>query len=373
MQAEARTTENSSQSGHPRCIHDALPPLHVGIIDARTRHHTAPFFNCVPLLSTLCVKDDDLPRPPPSPSRPPPTAFPRPADDACDDDHPHAAPLQREVARQIRSTLRSQLKRSHPTKQRPRCDVCDDDDHDAKPRSTGNAAPVAAESTGRASGSGAREAVFMPRQIPRLDPGYLNVAPSTSMPHIRTRPPIRGRNLLHHARFPSIPRLKSRPLALLDFREVETRTIPRVEAQRARCTRVAAGVSFWRAAAGERARLRRRGCTPPPAQVSLFAASPPSRAVQACGCAESSFTQAEWRYAAPRRAEIASDAQPLRVEATARRFQFARVHAALLLLAHVRAETTAAIRVQCATRASSTTEREGRREKARARVRAEVS
>ncbi|KAJ6488378.1 hypothetical protein DFH09DRAFT_1339224 [Mycena vulgaris] len=105
-------------------------------------------------IPTLYVKDDDLglcarlasralehllrlllPRPPPSPSRPPPTyspplafagrcaraasAFPRPVHDACDDDHPHAAPLQREVARQTRSTLRSQLEPSHPTKQRP--------------------------------------------------------------------------------------------------------------------------------------------------------------------------------------------------------------------------------------------------------------
>ncbi|KAJ6488387.1 hypothetical protein DFH09DRAFT_1209644 [Mycena vulgaris] len=103
-------------------------------------------------------------------------------------------------------------KRSHPTKQRPRRDVCDDDDHDTK-MCKPHLLPVAGESTGRLREWGTRHAA----RVRALEPGYLHgaqlvlhptSAPSTRMPHIRTRPRIHGRGACaasgesHHARLP---------------------------------------------------------------------------------------------------------------------------------------------------------------------------
>ncbi|KAJ6499860.1 hypothetical protein DFH09DRAFT_1203290 [Mycena vulgaris] len=202
-------------------IHDALRRRCPRCMCASSTHArgTLPPTSIVFLaIPTLYMKDNDLRLcarlvsraryafcshvPLPRPPVPPPTyspafagrcaraasAFPRPVHDACDDGHRCRGRCQDRAGRLCTHSSRCATsiyyililtffsKRSHPTKQRPRRDVCDDDDdHDTKmcsriscargaactssqSLSTGNAAPVAKESTGRLREWGARHA-----------------------------------------------------------------------------------------------------------------------------------------------------------------------------------------------------------------------
>ncbi|KAJ6493838.1 hypothetical protein DFH09DRAFT_1104379 [Mycena vulgaris] len=252
------------------------------------------------------------------------SAFPRPADDACDDDHPHAAPLQKEVARQSRSTLRSAQALTshayylfdddeHPTKQRRRRNVCDDhDDHGAnvyshiscvrgaactssQPRSTGNAAPVAGESAGRGSGSEAREAVSIPRQSRALTPGTSTPRPRPAcrtfgharafavVAHVR-RAGWRGES--HRTRLPRAPRTAPRrwQWALPFAEEPQREGACDCEVEHACSKRESACLSGTAVRAPSPLSLRMRR------------------------------VEFRWRCAAQRRTEIAADARPLRVD-----------------------------------------------------------
>ncbi|KAJ6467237.1 hypothetical protein DFH09DRAFT_1223650 [Mycena vulgaris] len=167
-------------------IHDALRRRCPRCMCASSTHAlgTLPPTSIVFLaIPTLYMKDDDLRRCARAAS-----AFPRPVHDACDDGHRCRGRCQDRAGRLCTHSSRCATsiyyililtffsKRSHPTKQRPRRDVCDDDDdHDTKmcsriscargaactssqSLSTGNAAPVAKESTGRLREWGARHA-----------------------------------------------------------------------------------------------------------------------------------------------------------------------------------------------------------------------
>ncbi|KAJ6499889.1 hypothetical protein DFH09DRAFT_1444956 [Mycena vulgaris] len=154
--------------GHHRRTHSTpLPP---------------PFSIVFVAIPTLYVKDDpasahNLPpalATPPAPTSPSSSTnlLPRLCRSMCSCHQRIPANL----AKTELSTVRSQLK------QRPGRDVCDDhDDHDAK-------------RIGRATLGEWRARVGLhAARVPRLEPGYLDAAPWTGMPHIRTRPRIRGR------------------------------------------------------------------------------------------------------------------------------------------------------------------------------------